>query len=108
MGPGLRRDGEKGNSQIVTIFVEANWVTASFAGKVGHRMDHPNTSKHQAAPSPGCCCCSSGKLFYQLQRAVRFRHPVAEFERAVAVWEMNGSSVTGAAILASPGPSWHA
>ena len=23
----------KGNSQIMTMFVEANWVTASFAGK---------------------------------------------------------------------------
>src|SRR3954464_334874 len=33
MGPGLRRDGEKGNSQIVTIFVEANWVTASQGGE---------------------------------------------------------------------------
>jgi hypothetical protein len=27
---------------------------------------------------------------------------------AVAVWEMNGSSVFGSAILANPGPTWHA
>jgi hypothetical protein len=25
----------------------------------------------------------------------------------VAVWEMNGATVTGAGILAKPGPSWH-
>jgi hypothetical protein len=27
---------------------------------------------------------------------------------AVGVWEMNGTTVLGAAILASPGPTWHA
>ena len=32
MGPGLRRDGEKVIAEIVTMFVEANWVTPSFAG----------------------------------------------------------------------------
>jgi hypothetical protein len=32
MGPGLRRDGEQGKSRIVTMFAEANWITASFAG----------------------------------------------------------------------------
>ena len=39
MGPGLRRDGEKDNSRIVTMFIEANWVTASKAGAQSLPLD---------------------------------------------------------------------
>ena len=45
--PGCSGMAKKSNGRIVTMFVEANWVTAAFAGKTQEgdaALDHLNVS----------------------------------------------------------------
>ena len=43
----------KGNSRIVTMFVEANWVTASCAGNDGATLREPEVTTRRGVLWPG-------------------------------------------------------
>ena len=71
------------------------------------RRGHPDQRARSLAPILDRTGKTIGTGDFNARRPSR--HPVAEYDMAhVAIWETNGTTVTGSAVVANPGPNWKA